>query len=347
MPTAVKKISALPVATTVSGTEVFPMVQGGVTTQSTIGLSQKGLIDYIHYPGHIDQALYYRAPSVWDAGAPYSYFPCLDLSAITLSQTVDSTGVSSGLTLSPITKLVSAPFVTWARAQKMILREGMGATAKSDFTLSTYSLTSNVVTLTFAVDSDLTAMINMLIEWGLAEGASTDLLTYSANYTRGPVINIPTALGAIPANDYTVTGYNSAARTVTFAFTNADIGSTASSVQCAFYPYRIPGSTTTARITAVQGRALVGANDSLLENVAGGKRRGRLQGHRQSGIGASGTGFTTALAGSNTAGVDDPSWIGAGRVITDPNYGTVRVGPETDIRSISGHFYIGLGGLDT
>lgn len=316
---------------------------------TTLANLQKGSADYLYEAGSIHPKLSYKAPSVWNAGSPYSYFPALDLSAITGSQTIDSSGVSSGLTLSPITKLVSAPFVTWARAQKLTLREGMGATAKSDFTLSTYSLTSNVVTLTFAVDTDLTAMINMLIEWGLVEGASANLLTYTADYTKGPVINIPTALGAIPANDYVVTGYNSAARTVTFAYTNANIGSTASSVQCAFYPYRIPGSTTTARVTAVQGRALVGANDGLLENVAHGKRRGRFQGHRH--LPLAGTAFDENVGSGGELGgvgtVIETTSVTTGNPTTDTVNGTTRTGPETDVRNLAVHFYIGLGGLDT
>jgi hypothetical protein len=295
--------------------------------------------------GTIIPYLDYKAPSVWDPANPDNYFPALDLSAIASTQTIDSTGTSSGLTLSPITKLVSPTAVTWLRAFKATINRGMGASAQSDMGVTNWSIAANVATLTFANAVNEIAMLKAVGEEALVQGANASLTVYTASYQIP--LNVPVAIGNIPAGDYLLSTLDPAARTVTFACV-ASNGSGSVSTVAAFYPFRIVGSTTTARVFAGQGRTLVGANDGLGENVAGLRRRDRFESHFH----ANNVSNNIGSSGSATGFVDSPNATStkngtaffANAPVTDGS-NPLRTSTTTDPRSLGVHLMFGLGSL--
>ena len=302
----------------------------------------------------------FKPPVVWDPTSKTtvdSYFPAIDMSALTDAQVIDSTGSSSGLTSVPFTKIVCPGAVTKLRALKATIRRGK-ATQKTDFILSTFAVSGGTTaTLVFAVDTDLTAILADFGEDASVAGATSDLLTYTPDFTKSWVMNLSSSLitggTTIPSGDYVMTSVNSGTRTVVFTIpATTNVGATASAASCSFYPHRIVGSTTTARIFASQGRVLQGANDGLLENVSPGRRRGRFQGHRQD-LTPDGSNKTLLTATAGTAG-----YAGGGSFSlqttsstgnatnSDTANGTPRIGPETDVRSTTVHYYWGLGALE-
>lgn len=318
-------------------------------------VAQKESEERIHAVGTITPYLGHRAPVVWDPSSrasAKSYHAAINLSAIADYQVIDSTGTSSGLNLQPITKLVSPSAVTWLRAQKATVRLGM-ATEKSAFTGSTWAITGGTTcTLVFASDSDLVAILASLNEDAAVAGASADLLTYPPDYTKSWLLNVPVNLSTggslVPAGDYVLISNTSGTRTVQFTVpATTNVGPTPTSVQFTFHPFRLAGQPGKARIFASQGRVLQGANDSLIENVIGGRRRGRVHDHRHfqevhaySAVGGANT-YRVAL-GTNI----DNGAIGPTMGPSDNGQGDVRTGPETDVRATIANFEFGLGALE-
>ena len=199
--------------------------------------------------GSIHTHLDYKPPVVYDptsSATVDTYFPALDLSAITDSQVIDSVGTSSGLSTFPYTKIVAPKAVTYLRALKASIRRGT-STEKSAFTLSTFAVSGGTTaTLVFASDTDLVAALAAFNEDASVAGASSDLLTYTPDYTKSWVMNIPSPLTVggttIPAGDYVMTSVTSGTRTVVFTIpTTTNVSATATSVQCSFYPFRVVG----------------------------------------------------------------------------------------------------------
>lgn len=316
----------------------------------------KSGIEYQHYAGHIDSGLDWRPPTAWDPAHPWAYYPALDLASIVDVQVIDSVGTSAGLNLKPITKLVSPPAVAFLRAFKATVRRGM-ATEKSAFALSTAQVSGGTtLTLVFASDADLVAALAAWNEDALVAGASADLLTYTADYTKSWVLNIPTDLinggTTVPAGDYIATSVTASTKTVVVTIpATANSGPWASAVQCSFFPFRYVGDTTKARVFASQGRVLQGANDGRMENISGGRRRGRFQGHTGN---VKSSSYNQPFADDGTTNPNGASLPRTGvsgnnfwtvTIIPDGLNGPPRTGPETDSRSTIAHFALGLGGI--
>lgn len=145
----------------------------------------------------------------------------------------------------------------------------------------------------------------------------------------------------IAGTDYAITAIAAGARTVTVT------GSPPTGAQTGIvYPYRIAGSSTTARLRRMSGRALAGNDDQAGtgtgELLAGMRRRDRGQGHNHP--------ISTSTATGNP-GLDNPSTHGlshdtnipgaqAMNPITDGVNGTPRTGATTDPRAQSAYLYI-------
>jgi len=115
------------------------------------------------------------------------------------------------------------------------------------------------------------------------------------------------------------------------------------------YVYRIAGSSTTARVLRMSGRALVGTEaesgdtpDRML--IAGLRARDRGQGHRQASLQ---TNFVTQPGSGGGAGLGAGSTVMAvattGDPVTDGVNGTPRTGATTDPRTSVAFLYMGGG----
>ncbi len=152
----------------------------------------------------------------------------------------------------------------------------------------------------------------------------------------------------IGGTDYAITNVNAGARTITVTGTppaGAQIGTV--------FPYRIAGSSTTARLRRMSARALVGteaeAGDSTAEHLAGMRRRDRGQGHlHYAGEGNNAqTGRYGEQSGLTSTNARYSASAGAGTIsnktsaaMDDGTNGTPRTGLTTDPRSYAGYLYI-------
>ena len=163
------------------------------------------------------------------------------------------------------------------------------------------------------------------------------------SYTAWRTITLGSAIGDITAGDYAITGVDSAARTITFAFT-ASNNSGSGTFTASFYHHRVAGSSTTARLFEATARTLVSAGDA--ENIAGLRRRDRMQGFNVYIMNTNGgTGGLTADNTLNLYGnyghADVASYGKSSDPIADTHgNGTPRTGTTTDPRSAVGHLYI-------
>lgn len=167
----------------------------------------------------------------------------------------------------------------------------------------------------------------------LLAALAEDYLVHGSTYTNWHSINVA-------GTDYTITNINTGAGTITVSGTP-----TAGSQTAIMYAYRITGSTTSARLYADTGRALMSLDGNL--RVSGLRRRFHMHGHYHGErVGADG-----ALADSNTlstavrAGAASTSAAqlraAATQTIThtikdpiaDPTNGTPVTGPETEPNS--------------
>lgn len=281
---------------------------------------KKWAIEKSKQVGELFPLIDYKAPVAW-ATNPESYFPAVCLSTIASYTDVSDTSVPD--------------LVTYLRAIKGGYRVGL-AGQKTTFDVTNWAIASNVATLTFA---------NTAAEIAFLSDLSEDQ-TVHGSFTNWRSITLPSAIGSITAGDYTLTGLNAAARTLTFAFT-ASNGGAAGAWTAEFYVNRVAGSTTTARLFAVQGRALVTANDSADEVVGGLRRRDRMQQitgsltNNWEGAGVA-SGAITKVAGA--ANKPATGALGSNDLIFDSaNSPGARTGTTTDPRSLGVHLYIHAG----
>ena len=144
----------------------------------------------------------------------------------------------------------------------------------------------------------------------------------------------------IAGTDYAITLVSPGTRAITVT------GSPPTGAQTGIvYPYRIAGSSTTARLRRMSGRALAGNDDQAGtgagELLAGMRRRDRFQGHWHQMYSGSATGDATgtlfSTASTVPAAVDPVYPIGP---IADAVNGTPRTGATTDPRAQSAYLYL-------
>jgi hypothetical protein len=208
-------------------------------------------------------------------------------------------------------------FVPKARAEKL----------ESD-SVTDFSGTVAGSVFTFSTNQAANRLLAALAEDELVHGGYTNWLSIN-----------------IAGTDYAITNINVGARTVTVTGTPPTGAQTG-----IIYPYRITGSTTTARLRRISGRSFVGTEalsgdtpDRML--LAGLRARDRGQGHRHNPISGKGAFQHYAAGGHNygnlTPYAEDVSTTGD--PVTDGTNGTLRTGKTTEPRTYPGYVYIWAG----
>jgi len=292
---------------------------------SLLGL-QKWTVERRHEVGEIFPLLDYKVSEPWNGANPDTYFPAYCLS-------VPDPGTANDTKTFTAAKAPNA--VTYLRAIKSTYKRGLSGEVSS-FSVTGSAISGNVVTLTFANTADVLAILASIAEEQSVHGS----------YTNWMSVTLGTAIGAVPAGDYAITNINAISRTLTFAYTSAN-NATNGAGAAQFYPFRVPGAATSARIFAMQGRTLVSANDSAQEVVAGLRRRDRLQGHKHSiEVNINSTSWGTIRPANSSTGTQATEAQAINPVPTsDGTNGIPRTGTTTDPRALGVHYFLHLGEL--
>ncbi|TGN00727.1 hypothetical protein [Leptospira yasudae] len=207
----------------------------------------------------------------------------------------------------------------------------------TDFDVTSYTIASNVLTITFANTTPCQKVIDALAEENLVHGSFT-------NWITGTILQ---TIGGVPANaTLAISAISTSSRTISFTCTAANSSGSLSGVKVRFYKHRLPDSVAGTTVTnqvrhfAMQGRGFVSVMDSDGEWIGGIRRRDRFQGHRHSA-----TGVSADLIHPDGYSGPGTSQIGQGSVtvlnpITDGTNGTPRTGKTTDSRGLSAFPYV-------
>lgn len=213
----------------------------------------------------------------------------------------------------------------------------------TDFDAISYSIVSNVLTITFANTTPCQKMINALAEDNLVHGSFT-------NWMTGTLLQ---AIGGIPMNaTLAINGLSTSSRTISFTCATSNSSGSLSGVKIRFYKHRLPdavaGTTITNQVRhfTIQGRGFVSVMDFDSEWIGGLRRRDRFQGHWHKDVVVDYSSYSGTL-GSFTVTRDSPV-VGTTIVsnsyvkdaVTDNTNGTPRTGKTTDSRGVSGFPYI-------
>ena len=267
----------------------------------------------------------YKAPSQYDPANPANHF-----AGLFLGDGADHTITAAHWPLG----------VTHMRAIPLAYQRGQG-TEVTGFAASGWSITTNVVTVTFTNTAPENAMLAALAE---------ELLAHGNTFTGWRTITVPALAAAVPAGDYAITGLSAGSRTITFAYT---VGNTSGgAVTVNFYAYRVAGSTTSALVYKANGVTLSNVSDSdeetpysqLNEKIIGLRKRSRGQGHNHlwngnnsiAGAGSNSGPLTTQnITNQNSSVIMGP--------VTDTVNGTPRVGKTTEMRQLGAALHLWLG----
>lgn len=258
-------------------------------------------------------------PTAW-AGDPDTYEPSVCMTDFDTHEDLTATNYPD--------------LVPFLRSQKTIYKDGLTGELEA-LVVTNWAISSNVATLTFQNDADHIAVLTALLEDNSVHGG----------YTNWRSITLPATIGTITAGDYAITGINATSRTITFAFT-ASNGSGAVTSSAEFYGFRIPGSTTSARLWSMRGKSLIGVGDSDGYFSSGGLRsRGYMQGHWHDMIDDVSALTTKTPKTSNVS--SGSNWANGGNPIgnprTDGTNGTPRTRKETHSPSAGVLIYMHVG----
>ncbi|MBV6344607.1 hypothetical protein KKQ77_04275 [Leptospira interrogans] len=272
-----------------------------------------------------------------DLKSPSSDFPAFCLSSP--DQLINSTG-NGGM-----------PDLVSYWLNQLLRYEPLG-TNITDFDAISYTIASNVLTVTFPNTTACQKIIDALGEDDLIHGSFT-------NWMTGTILQ---AIGGIPANStLAISALSASNRTISFTCTAANSSGSLSGVKVRFYKHRLPdavqGTTITNQVRhfTVQGRGFVSVMDFEGEWIGGLRRRDRFQGHRHGAStsisfdipqGATGGLGSLVAAGYYSDGTPRglllngyPSTTVTGPTTDSPS-GSHRIGKTTDARGISGFPYI-------
>ncbi len=252
----------------------------------------------------------YKELSAFDISDPKSFFGGICLNTISGYKDISETN--------------HPDLVPFLRAEALSYKTGRTG-AVSEFEITAWEIASNVATLTFADNNAENAILAALAEDNLVHDS----------YSGWRPISFSSVIGDIAAGDYAISDIDPSTRTISFAYAGDDNSGTGS-YTVAFYPYRIPGSTTTARLFECSDRTLISeASDGSA--ISGLRHRDFFQGHEhQLGMTSDdGDGGWFDRAESTVIKYYDTDGI-----ITDGSNGTPRVGDKTKPKALGGFFYI-------
>ncbi|MBM9499826.1 hypothetical protein JWG44_06125, partial [Leptospira sp. 201903071] len=211
----------------------------------------------------------------------------------------------------------------------------------TDFDAISYSIASNVLTVTFANTTACQKMIDALAEDNLVHSSFTHWMT-------GTLMQ---AIGGIPLNaTLAITGLSTVSRMISFSCSASNSSGSLSGVKLRFYKHRIPdvvpGTTVTTQVRhfAMQGRGFVGVMDADSEWIGGLRRRDRFQGHFHTTIGGDIMSQDITSSRSYIQGGDYSASPMGQHVVKeakpDGSNGNPRTGKTTDPRGLSAFPYV-------
>lgn len=245
---ASKKYSDFTAVTTLADGDMLPLETVGGLTRRILWSDVEKLINNLGLYIKVGKVVMYD--DYYDPAADFPYF-CLSNNDQTLTTTH------------------WPDLVPHLRGKKLRYMAGT-TSAKFAFDVTTYAISSNVATLTFANTTAENKILAALAEDQLVHGSFTSWRT----------ITLPSAIGSISAGTYAITAISASSRTVSFAYTATNAsGSVTSTAE--FYPHRLSTADdsggTQARHFAVQGRGFFTPNESSAEFIGSLRRRDRMQ----------------------------------------------------------------------
>lgn len=210
---------------------------------------------------------------------------------------------------------------------------------KGFFNVTNWAIASNVGTLTYANTAAENAMLTILEQDQAFHGS----------YANWRTVTLTQAIGNIPAGDYAITNVDTGTRQITFAVIAADSSASITAASF-FYPHRIAGSTTTARIFEADDLALISeAGDGSV--ISGYRHLDTFQDHIHNERSIDGTDNTVVSARATGSSANGPR-AGYGTVTTDSqtettgaatdnsgSLGTPRAGTKTKNRGMGAFLY--------
>lgn len=220
--------------------------------------------------------------------------------------------------------------------------------------ISVLGVTDHAVTvagnvITFGISAATNALLNLIVQ----DAIVTNYINGGeiANFLGGATYAVAAAQRTvtISAVDYTITGVDTVARTITVSV-NPPAGAQSLSV----FPYRVAGNSNVARFLRIAGFVGVAAGDAGGEVVGGFRKMDRVHGHRHGLFGANATATldnptggalafvnpgTTKIYSTGTAptiAMDSGSILSS---TTDTVNGTPRTGKTTDPRTAGQYAY--------
>ncbi len=199
-----------------------------------------------------------------------------------------------------------------------------------NFAITAYSISSSLLTWTFADTPANRAILAALAEDQLVQGSYADWLTVTNEAQLGPMT----------PGTHAIANVNATLRQISVPFTGPNTGSTALSGSLRFYLHRIAGQPALARIFQVAGRGFITAGDADHEWIGGLRRRDRMQGHWHElappayGIISGYTYPANGISATYTSNLEVRS------PISDGVNGAPRTGRTTDIRGLAVFAYL-------
>ncbi|UML85808.1 hypothetical protein FH587_10255 [Leptospira interrogans] len=207
----------------------------------------------------------------------------------------------------------------------------------TDFDAISYTISSNVLTVTFANTTACQKMIDALVEDNLVHGSFTNWMTGT----------LQQAIGAAPASaTLSISALSSGSRTISFTCAAANSSGSLSGVKVRFYKHRLPDITAGTTITnqvrhfAMQGRGFVAVMDSDSDWIGGLRRRDRFQVHWHDLPNFVPNNCTSGQTGAGSGFVGVQMINSAKTPVTDGTNGPPRFGKTTDARGLAGFPYV-------